>query len=307
MRIAALALLSVLPLAAPSSVRAAVVPVYSSQASANARADAAVNNRSAFNQTVYADDRISSGALGSSATAHTELDATARPFVLSEARGSASSALASSLAQASARTLMQYEFRVLGPSATVPVTIVAKGDFLTSGMGSGNAGARIVADISFSFTGAMPGGGAYGVRDQAQIDYRNGVILGQILQGNATITGDAATGFTGTISEGATYSLVVGSIYRIGIFAEASGVTGGNGFLPGQAFSVRSFVDPYLSIASGTPGAALYSFEFPVGVGNQPGIGGAVPEPATWAMMLIGFAGLGFVSRRKAQAAAATA
>ena len=30
-------------------------------------------------------------------------------------------------------------------------------------------------------------------------------------------------------------------------------------------------------------------------------IGGAVPEPSTWAMMLLGFAGLGFAGYRRAR------
>jgi hypothetical protein len=33
-------------------------------------------------------------------------------------------------------------------------------------------------------------------------------------------------------------------------------------------------------------------------VGSEPALGSAVPEPATWVMMLAGFAGLGFASRR---------
>jgi hypothetical protein len=35
-------------------------------------------------------------------------------------------------------------------------------------------------------------------------------------------------------------------------------------------------------------------------------LGGVVPEPSTWAMMLIGFAGLGFAGYRRARAGHAT-
>ena len=35
--------------------------------------------------------------------------------------------------------------------------------------------------------------------------------------------------------------------------------------------------------------------------------GSVVPEPSTWAMMLVGFAGLGFAAYRRAGAAARTA
>jgi PEP-CTERM motif len=43
---------------------------------------------------------------------------------------------------------------------------------------------------------------------------------------------------------------------------------------------------------------------------NEPGvyvIGGAIPEPSTWAMLLIGFAGLGFAAYRASRITAAPA
>ncbi len=43
----------------------------------------------------------------------------------------------------------------------------------------------------------------------------------------------------------------------------------------------------------------------PGGFGFDLAIGGAVPEPSTWAMMLVGFAGLGFASYRSTQRRAA--
>jgi hypothetical protein len=36
------------------------------------------------------------------------------------------------------------------------------------------------------------------------------------------------------------------------------------------------------------------------GYGMDLAFGGAVPEPSTWAMMLIGFAGLGYAAMRRA-------
>ena len=43
----------------------------------------------------------------------------------------------------------------------------------------------------------------------------------------------------------------------------------------------------------------------PGGFGFDLAIGGAVPEPSTWAMMLLGFAGLGFAGHRSTRRAAA--
>jgi hypothetical protein len=42
------------------------------------------------------------------------------------------------------------------------------------------------------------------------------------------------------------------------------------------------------------------------GFGFDLAVGGAVPEPSTWAMMLLGFAGLGFAGHRRARAGHAT-
>ena len=62
--------------------------------------------------------------------------------------------------------------------------------------------------------------------------------------------------------------------------------------------------DFYNFVATGVPGAYRWS---PNTAGNVL-LGGlslsqAVPEPATWAMMLIGFGAIGFASRRRKSAA----
>jgi hypothetical protein len=57
-------------------------------------------------------------------------------------------------------------------------------------------------------------------------------------------------------------------------------------------------VDPYFSI---DPAFTDYSLAFSPGVGNSIG---AVPEPSTYAMLILGFAGVGFMAyRRKSQPA----
>jgi hypothetical protein len=63
------------------------------------------------------------------------------------------------------------------------------------------------------------------------------------------------------------------------------------------------FVDPQFIIGGDDPGA--YSLEFSPGIGNGP-IGG-VPEPSTWAMMLLGFAGLSFAGYCRTRVRSATA
>jgi hypothetical protein len=57
---------------------------------------------------------------------------------------------------------------------------------------------------------------------------------------------------------------------------------------------LNAYLDPSFAIASDVSDPNDYSFLF------SPGIANAVPEPSTWAMMILGFAGIGFmVYRRK--------
>lgn len=273
---------------------------YSSRGAALTQTESGRNDRTTFNQLIYADTRLNPGSLGSSATARATLDATGRPFVLSEAVGSAPSPSSSSIAQASAQTEMVYEFSVGGPTTTVPVLVSAAGDFLSSAISNALGTGNVVAGISFDFRGPNPAGGIYGARDQVNLQYSRSGIAAQTLLGGATLSGTIDTGFTATILQNTVYNLEVGAVYRIGIFAEATGVSGGNGFIGGQSFDVRSFVDPYVSIAPGTPNAALYSFAFSPGVGNLPT---PVPEPAAWALMLGGLGGIAAVGVRRRRTA----
>jgi hypothetical protein len=59
--------------------------------------------------------------------------------------------------------------------------------------------------------------------------------------------------------------------------------------------SASGWVDPFFGAPSG------YTITISEGIGNAPVFASAVPEPATWAMLLLGFAGIGFMAyRRKA-------
>src|SRR5437764_4861502 len=88
----------------------------------------------------------------------------------------------------------------------------------------------------------------------------------------------------------------------------------------GDLFAINSssFGSPYVFFTSGYSGSAISATDTWFGasiasLGATPGqyvytaanhdtvtinIGGAVPEPSTWAMMLLGFAGIGFAMRR---------
>jgi hypothetical protein len=85
-----------------------------------------------------------------------------------------------------------------------------------------------------------------------------------------------------------------GQVYFVHLEAVASvGVFGGSAF---------ASADPYIFVEPADPNADLYSIRLSDGVVNgvAPPPGG-VPEPSTWAMMLIGFGGLGFAGYRQAR------
>jgi hypothetical protein len=70
--------------------------------------------------------------------------------------------------------------------------------------------------------------------------------------------------------------------------------------------SSSAFIDPYFSIDPSTPDAKDYQIFLSAGVENV-GPSGAVPEMPTWAMMLLGLAGLGLAGYRTPRKAVSAA
>lgn len=66
--------------------------------------------------------------------------------------------------------------------------------------------------------------------------------------------------------------------------------------------TATAFLDPYLSLDPSLV-AQGYSIITSAGIGNSLTVNSAVPEPSTWAMMILGFAGVGFTARRKTKSA----
>jgi hypothetical protein len=178
---------------------------------------------------------------------------------------------------------------------------------------SGDASANVVYDLSLgpTATGTITTDGNTGILHTSDIidfnitvtspTHTTGTILGP-LSGNNTIlygTYSTTTAFTAT-SAGLFFDFSasgVGGLTQYLIFESSSYLclNGASGNCNGQPSAVRIYVSP-------------------TGVGN-PAIGesgnveiatvaSAVPEPSTWAMMLLGFAGVGFIAyRRKAKPA----
>ncbi|MBV8103067.1 MAG: PEP-CTERM sorting domain-containing protein [Hyphomicrobiales bacterium] len=127
--------------------------------------------------------------------------------------------------------------------------------------------------------------------------YVSGVLTDQILW-YSDIDGSLAPG-SNSWSDNNTYTMYTNELYTVSLVAGFAIGMGGNEGGGTQMMSV--YVDPTFAVGSGAD-PSQYSLVFSDGVGNA--AAGAVPESSTWAMMLIGFAGLGFGARRRLAAAA---
>jgi hypothetical protein len=92
----------------------------------------------------------------------------------------------------------------------------------------------------------------------------------------------------------ATFNFQANQVYTAYILVEGSASNPICGGICSSSESFSAVVDPIFIISPDF--ANNYTLEFSPGVQN--GIAGGVPEPSTWAMMLIGFAGLGFAFRQ---------
>jgi hypothetical protein len=107
--------------------------------------------------------------------------------------------------------------------------------------------------------------------------------------------GSGVTGFTGTLQVNA----VSGTVYLNGVHLEVDviGALGGTTDFDGGTASV----DPHVYVDPAFPNAGAYTVLLSDGIGNQlPG----VPEPATWAVLVLGVAMIGFAARRRREGAA---
>ena len=164
-----------------------------------------------------------------------------------------------------------YSLEIIGPSATVPV--------------------KITGNTSSSFT---PGAGA---------TVNQNVIGSSLSVGTTSLSDSIAVAntyydgysyFSKTSSIDGTYIMDTGAIYTVTM---SVGVSGGifTGF-GGGVSTFSAIDDPTFSVAPGVDNAAQYSFIFSDGIATT-----AVPEPSTWAMMLLGFVGIGAAGYRRAK------
>jgi hypothetical protein len=163
---------------------------------------------------------------------------------------------------------MDYAIEVAGPASAsaVPIVIADKAS-ASSGLNDGSA-----AFVSVTFNGA----GNYLLNLQSQ----NGTLT---FPGSPPASGET----DGVYSFVNTEQVNVGSIYYLNIFVEAGA----------RYTSADAFLDPYIYVDPTFPNADQYSILLSPGIGNS--LTAPVPEPSTWAMLLLGFSGISLFGYRR--------
>jgi hypothetical protein len=153
----------------------------------------------------------------------------------------------------------------------VPVVIHAQGD--TSFIGTGDV-QRVSAQSSVTV---------------------NNVLIGSVCTQVNTGAGCGSVGTSFNVQKH--MSVMSNTSIGVTILAGAAGGTGDIAYHPGQSeiMSILAQADPFIYIDPTFALADQFSLVFSPGVGNV----SAVPEPSTWAMLLLGFGGVGFMAYRR--------
>lgn len=159
---------------------------------------------------------------------------------------------------------LEYSFEIVGSGPTVDVGIGSNGS-ISQSPGAGNGDVQLLLDD-------------------------NQIAFANIASSEDQYIGDGppcafGSACTRTFSLDGTFDLTVGAIHTITMNTNVE-----NGPQENVPQSMSAFIDPMITVPEG------YTLLLSPGVGNSltPG----VPEPSTWAMVVLGFAALGLVARR---------
>jgi hypothetical protein len=156
----------------------------------------------------------------------------------------------------------------------------------------GPSGAPVPVDLKSSITGTLISGSAYGVVALASAS------LVVVNPSGALVSGSYLPAPPQPTTVDSVIYLFPNTIYGVSLNALAYALCGsldeyGTATCDGNLASASAAVDPTFTIDPGFADASQYQIVF------SPGVSSAVPETGTWAMMLIGFAGLGYAAFRQ--------
>lgn len=168
-----------------------------------------------------------------------------------------------------------YYFAVAGAAG-------AQAHILLAGSGGVSQSITTPNDVSVSFNG--PGIGS--------------VTLGHACSSSAT----SCSGVADSFSFSTPFSIATNTVYNLQFSLHVVAQTAG---FTATSDSQWGFVDPFISFDPAFGDGTGFQLILSQNLGNLP-IASAVPEPSTWAMMIFGFASVGFVAyRRKSKTALA--
>jgi PEP-CTERM motif len=259
-------------------------------------------------------------------------NATSNAETAKGALAEAQSTAVGSSGNAQSTALTSYSFVKVQSAAVAQVGSTATTNAIAQG-GAGQAFAN-PGQTAYAFSTVLPGkayaatliGGASHVAS-ALLGPRDALFGTAILGANYASDGG---GESSTTSASSTFDFGYGGDLQLGLIDDqVSGFANGLGF-QSMEFTIQAdgvevldvtfgslaiaesfFRDDVIDLGADfgpnidlTFGATLTA-DGPGGFGFDLAIGGAVPEPSTWAMMLVGFAGLGFAGHRSTQRRAA--
>jgi hypothetical protein len=175
---------------------------------------------------------------------------------------------------AAANATLSYSFELVGPAGLVPTDISAVVDTTSVAGGSTRAGAAAYLEISQS------GGGSY--------VFYGFACTGGLAEGCPSFN-------VSSFTLNSVFPLVANHYYNV--YMSIGADTYSDQIFPFAAGSgaASAFVDPYVRIDPTFANADQYSLWVTPGVGDA----AAVPEPATWAMLMLGLGAVGVALRQR--------
>lgn len=182
-----------------------------------------------------------------------------------------------------------------------------------NGTNGAYSGSGLIADAAGNFYGTTATGGAKDVGTVFKVDVSGRLTTLASFTGN-TDSGDGGIGYSsllidatgnlyGTGGGGGGFGSIrqyYGKVFKLdtnGAITTLAGFNGANGSLPSSGLIADASGNLYGTTSSGGMHGSGTVFEI-AGAGFATGVG-AVPEPATWALMLAGFGMTGIAARRR--------